>query len=368
MTIQLRRYNMSIEDSTKRLSDLLLGLRFTVKDIFQIKNAPCSWGVEPPFIESAEKTATIIELLLQHGATLVGAVNLSPLSLNISPENKFFPLNVDEVVPAFLNVFGSSFGSALSVAQDFNGESKVDFSLGSDSGGSIRAPAASVGAYGFKGTRTLFPIDGVCLLDSELDAVGIIANDLNILRQVLQLFPQMDSRLNLRQALPMLMIPHSSELDGLPKSDKKYFFSFMEQLNKKYTISELPIRFFADSYEVRKRMILPLIAQTFESLKGTAIQKLIPQLEAIFVFKNSIDGSIELADPSPSLPANSICIHPTLLAKDVSNLFLTAANRFNLYSLTLPPLGANSNPSITITSAVAPEVLLSIAQQLATEF
>ena len=146
---------------------------FSVKDIFHITDHPVSMGLEPPYLKRSVSTASLILTLLQEGAALVGRTNLDPLCADVIAKNPYFGDGAHHSL-------GSSFGSAQSVA-----DGSVHFSLGSDSGGSIRLPAASHGLYGFKASSTLFPRDGIELLDTTIDTVGIITKDFETLLSIL---------------------------------------------------------------------------------------------------------------------------------------------------------------------------------------
>ncbi|MDO6694752.1 amidase [Aliiglaciecola sp. 3_MG-2023] len=118
----------------------------------------------------ATKHADVVETMLSSGVKLVGKLNMHELAYGMTgvnphlgtPTNYFYP----DYIPG-----GSSSGCAVAVA-----EMKVDFSIGTDTGGSIRVPAACCGVFGFKPTFGRVSRKGVLPVESTLDCVGPLAS------------------------------------------------------------------------------------------------------------------------------------------------------------------------------------------------
>lgn len=168
---------------------LLGGIPFTVKDIFCVRGTPSTAASRILANFHAPYTATPVERMLSEGAVMVGKVNLDEFTYGSSNESSAFqpsprnPWNLD-TVPG-----GSSGGSAASVAA---GEAAL--SLGTDTAGSIRQPAAFCGVVGMKPTYGRVSRYGLIAFASSLDCPGPVARDVTDAAMMLQAIAGPDPR------------------------------------------------------------------------------------------------------------------------------------------------------------------------------
>lgn len=123
--------------------------------------------------EPAPTDAACVVTIRAGGGRIVGKANLHELCYSTAGTNPWFGNPVNPLAPDLLPG-GSSSGSAVAVATD-----EADIGIGTDTGGSIRVPAACCGLVGLKTTWGRVPLDGVWPLSPTLDTVGPIARDLD---------------------------------------------------------------------------------------------------------------------------------------------------------------------------------------------
>ncbi|EAT08838.1 amidase [Sphingomonas sp. SKA58] len=148
-----------------------LGMPVTVKDNFDLMGHPTTAGSrllrDAPV---ARRDAVVVQRLRAAGFVLLGRTNMTEFAFSGLGINPHFGTPANPAYPGELRIpGGSSSGAAVSVAL---GLTRV--AVGTDTGGSIRIPAALCGVTGFKPTAAAISRDGVLPLSTTLDAVGII--------------------------------------------------------------------------------------------------------------------------------------------------------------------------------------------------
>ncbi|CAN5733487.1 AtzE family amidohydrolase [soil metagenome] len=148
----------------------LAGLPIVVKDLIEQEGLPntCGSGFYRP---EPGTDAEVVRRLRTAGATVVGRSGLHEWAYGFSSENPWFG-PIRNPWDLATSPGGSSGGSAVAVAAGL-----VPAAIGTDTGGSVRVPAALTGTYGLKVTWGRVPTDGVFPLAPSLDTVGPIARD-----------------------------------------------------------------------------------------------------------------------------------------------------------------------------------------------
>jgi amidase len=158
----------------------LAGLTFATKDIFDIAGHVTGCG-NPDWLRThgqATKTAPVVEKLLAAGATMTGKTITDELAYSLNGQNFHYGTPVNSNAPGHIPG-GSSSGSAAAVAGKL-----VDLALGSDTGGSVRGPAAMCGIYGIRPTHDRIPLEGIMPLAVSFDTIGWFTGDAALLERV----------------------------------------------------------------------------------------------------------------------------------------------------------------------------------------
>jgi len=233
----------------------LYGLALANKDLICVNGFPTTCGSKilegfrPPY------NAFVIERLIKEGAIHIGNTNMDEFAMGGSTENSCYgptynPWDLTRV-PG-----GSSGGSASAVA---SGQSV--FALGSDTGGSIRCPAAFCGVVGLKPTYGRVSRYGLVAFANSLDQIGPITKCVY------------DS------ALILEIISGKDPLDSTSVDIKvdKYTEEIKKPLNKK--ILGVPKEFFGEGIDSEVRSSINQSIEKLESLGATTVEVSIPHLE-----------------------------------------------------------------------------------------
>jgi aspartyl-tRNA(Asn)/glutamyl-tRNA(Gln) amidotransferase subunit A len=158
---------------------LLGGIPISVKDLFDIRGLPTTAGsavlADAP---AAAEDAVVVDRLRTAGAVIIGRTNMTEFAFSGLGLNPHYgtPANPFERrsrrIPG-----GSSSGAAVSICDEM-----AVAAIGTDTGGSVRIPAAFCGLSGFKPTQARIPLTGVLPLSKSLDSVGPLGRSVNCCR------------------------------------------------------------------------------------------------------------------------------------------------------------------------------------------
>jgi len=151
----------------------LAGLSFAVKDLYDVAGYPTGGGNPLLLALSGVKasTAPTVQKLLDAGARFVGKTHTDELAFSMNGKNAHFGTPVNGGAPDRIPG-GSSSGSAAAVSNRL-----CDFALGSDTGGSVRAPANHCGLFGIRPTHGRISLERCLDLAPSFDTCGFFTRD-----------------------------------------------------------------------------------------------------------------------------------------------------------------------------------------------
>lgn len=179
-------------------------LPLAVKNIIAVQGMPAAVG-SPAFPGIYQDDAPVVESLRAAGFTVVGHTNSPQLGMGVRTEGTCNPWNTAHIAG------GSSGGSAAAVASGV-----VDVALGTDTGGSIRIPAALCGAVGFRPTSGTVSRQGVVPFSRTFDEVGPVTSTVALARATSQVL--WESAGGARPAARRDLAPARKRILGVPWS------------------------------------------------------------------------------------------------------------------------------------------------------
>lgn len=167
-------------DVAHAASGPLAGLTLAVKDIFDIAGDRTGNGNPQIYAHAKPATATMpaVQALFDAGAAFAGKTQTDELAFSLMGQNAHFPHPVNSAAPDRVTG-GSSSGSAAAIAAGL-----ADIACGSDTGGSIRAPASFCGLIGLRTSHGRISLAGAMPLAPSLDTFGWFARDAAIYQAV----------------------------------------------------------------------------------------------------------------------------------------------------------------------------------------
>lgn len=255
---------------------VLDGLKFAVKDNIDLAGKRTSYGnkswAEVHMVPVYN--ALCVDMLLGAGATCIGKTVADEFTYSLAGENHFYgtPLNprAPDRIPG-----GSSSGSASAVACGL-----VDFSIGTDSGGSIRVPASFCGIWGMRPTLHRISDAGVLPFMPSVSTVGAFSNDVETLEKVMRLLLRSQKRETAKVSNIFFLKDAFSIADPLVTGAVKNRISHLDNFDGA-TISWISIR--------------DIVGEEFEfsDLNAKALRNL-----QTAEFNNTVGGWIESVNPS----------------------------------------------------------------------
>ena len=209
-----------VDERLKLPEGSLHGVPYALKDNILFENSLTTAGSKMLENYRASFDATVVKKLRTAGAVCLGKTNMDEFAMGTSTENSAFgptknPHDLKRV-PG-----GSSGGSAAAVAADL-----AVFALGSDTGGSIRQPAAFCGVVGFKPSYGRVSRHGLIAMASSLDQIGPITKnveDAALVFEVIAGHDKFDST-TLNKPVPEISKKLNSDIKGLKIGVPKEFF------------------------------------------------------------------------------------------------------------------------------------------------
>lgn len=176
---ELSPYLKNLEN--KNPKDLpLYGIPFAIKDNIDLVGIPTTAAC-PEFSYIPKKSAFVVEKLIQAGAIPIGKTNLDQFATGLVGTRSPYGECKNSINKEYISG-GSSSGSAVSVALEM-----ASFSLGTDTAGSGRVPAAFNNLIGLKATKGVLSTSGVVPACRSLDCVTVFAKELDSIKEVFEI-------------------------------------------------------------------------------------------------------------------------------------------------------------------------------------
>ena len=202
----------------------LWGVPFVIKDNIDATDILTTAGC-PEFAYMPKENAFVVKQLLEAGALLIGKTNLDQFATGLVGMRTPFPIPRNALDPEIIPG-GSSSGSAVAVARGL-----VSFSLGTDTAGSGRVPAALNGIVGLKPTLGILSNTGVVPACRTLDTISIFATSVADSHKVFHVAAKYDDQDPYARefSVPPLTFPSECFVIGVPNQNSRRFFGDTNQ-------------------------------------------------------------------------------------------------------------------------------------------
>ena len=309
-----------------RSRGLLEGIPIAWKDLFDHAGMATTAGsVVMADAPPATGDAAVVDALKAAGMVAVGRTNMSEFAfsgLGINPHYGTPENPHSRDVPRLPG--GSSSGAGVAVAAGL-----VPVAMGTDTGGSIRIPAAFNGVVGYKATRGRYPMDGVFPLAKRLDSLGPLSRtvqDAVWIDAAMRGQPAASVARGLVEDL-QLIVPETVFFDGIEPGVLSAFEAALDRLGKVGArISRRPFPLFAELFELMTRLGPLVTAEAFalhrERLFSEAADRMDPRvvMRCKLGERTSMPDYIAIldarermiADLAQQVPQDAILVSPTL--------------------------------------------------------
>lgn len=217
---ELKPYLKNLEN--KNPKDLpLYGIPFAIKDNIDLVDIPTTAGC-PEFSYTPKKSAFVVEKLIEAGAIPIGKTNLDQFATGLVGTRSPYGECKNSINKEYISG-GSSSGSAVAVAFEM-----ASFSLGTDTAGSGRVPAAFNNLIGLKATKGLLSTSGVVPACRSLDCVTIFAKDLESIQEVFEVantYDEEDIYSRVHESVEEVEFEEKTKFSfAIPKKEQLKFF------------------------------------------------------------------------------------------------------------------------------------------------
>jgi len=310
---------VSEDELGKSSQNVLSNSLVSIKDLFDVKGYITKAGsIFLATSAPAKVDAESVKRLCDAGAHLLGHTNMTELAYSGLGMNPHYGTPESPLYPGCI-AGGSTSGGAVSVALGI-----ADIALGSDTGGSLRIPAAFCGITGFKPSQQSVSRKGCLPLSNSLDSIGPITNSVTECEVVWKVLSGSLIE-NTKAEKAHLIVPKNFGLDCLDDQVKDGFNSFLALLkNYSNVVVEEKILPFLDDYK-----ILPIwqfsafeAQQYYQERYADELDKLDPRIAARLYRANTVNEKIlaetkkkrgELIDRYEREEGNAVLLLPTVV-------------------------------------------------------
>lgn len=327
---------------------LLWGVPFAIKDNIDLKGILTTAGCEN-YAYMPEDNATVVQLLIKQGAIPVGKTNLDQFATGLVGTRSLFGETHNSINSEMISG-GSSSGSAVSVAMG-----QAAFSLGTDTAGSGRVPAALNDLVGLKSSLGAWSTKGVVPACASLDCVTVFTNNLEDAKRVNEVEWAYDEKCAWSRKLASVTekIPHKI---CLPDKELVFYGDYAEQYREKWNTfiktvesMNIPVEYIDYSMFAEAAAILydgPWVAERWSSL-GEFVEKnqgkgMVPVTETILRSGNKENLKADAVFKAIHRLAEIKCNTRAML-KDSILLLPTCGGTYTRAQVDADPIATNSN-------------------------